>query len=365
VLTVKIWLKKNITDHPFLPFLLPAGQFVLGIPCRLRNVFFREILRLRLVGLRLIKRQPLMLFVRYGGIGDILCSLPAYQAACRANPKAHGVFITLTEFQCLPVLARVPGSVCPSRVHCSIPKFPRWFVAQVFSPHYTDELGRQGSSAHLIDEFFHACGLAPTGIVPRFCVPPGRIKKIRKLLHLQPGETTKMVVIHPGPSWKVREWPVAHWQALVDGLRASSVRILQIGAHRHVTMGVTGAATLLGVESLVDQLSLEDMAALLTVADLFIGIDSGMIHMAGAAGTPCVGIFGPTNPAFRMLRHPNAVGLFHSLPCSFCHHRHPRLHFQSGCPHGIACMNMLKPELVLEQSLGLLASSIVHAEKMT
>jgi ADP-heptose:LPS heptosyltransferase len=175
-------------------------------------------------------------------------------------------------------------------------------------------------------------------------------------LRIQPGCTPQTVVIHTGPSWKVREWPAEYWQTLMDGLRRTSpsIRILRIGASHHVTQGAAEIAPMYGVESLVDKLSLEEMAALLTVADLFIGIDSGMIHMAGAAGTPCIGLFGPTNPAYRILRNPKAIGLSHLLPCSFCHHRQPRLHFQSGCPQGIACMRLLKPETVLEKCRELL-----------
>ena len=309
-------------------------------------------LRLRLLRVWLTHRQPLLLFVRFGGIGDILCSLPAYAALCRAHPNAHGVFITLAEFQCLPQLAQAPGTLCASRVHCSIPNFPRSLVAQIFQPQYTDEIGRQNSTAHLVDEFYHACGLQPAGDSPRFKINSAQRDALGKLFQLPSASGAKIVVIHPGPSWKVREWPVAHWQALVDGLHAAgSVRILQIGAHRHVTLGATEAATLHGVESLVGKLSLTEMAALLTLTDLFIGIDSGMIHMAGAAGTPCVGIFGPTNPAYRIFPSPHAVGLFHTLPCSFCHHRQPRLHWQSGCPNDIACMKQLAPATVLAESL--------------
>jgi len=359
--SMKTRIKQFLTEHPALQFLVPVGQLVLGIPFKLHNVLFREILRLRLFALWLVKRQPLLLFVRCGGIGDILCSLPAYDAVCRANPNLRCAFITLAEFKCLPELARAPGSLCTTRAYCSIPGFPRWMVAKVFSPQYADEFGRQSSSAHLIDEFFRACGLAPTDARSRFWINPDVVEKIRESLRIESGGS-KTVVIHPGPSWKVKEWPAEHWQALVDGLRASSpsVRIFQIGAHRHVTIGATKAMTLRGVESLVGKLSLEDIAALLSVADLFIGIDSGMIHMAGAAGTPCVGIYGPTNPAFLLPRNPNAVGISHPLPCSFCHHRQPRLHFQTGCPHDIACMKLLMPEKVLGKCLELLAASTVR-----
>ena len=130
---MKAKIKQFLTEHTALQFLVPVCQFVLGIPFKLRNVLFREILRLRLFALWLAKRQQLLLFVRCGGIGDILCSLPAYEAVCRANPSLRSVFITLAEFKCLPKLARAPGSLCTTRTYCSIPRFPRWMVAKVFA----------------------------------------------------------------------------------------------------------------------------------------------------------------------------------------------------------------------------------------
>ena len=346
---MKTWIKKQIVARPAWQFLLPVGQWVLGLPYRCRNAFFREILRLRLFRLWLVQRQPLLLFARFGGIGDILCSLPAYEAVCRANPGALGVYITLTEFQSLPGLAQAPGVVCPSRRFCSIPQFPRWLVAQAFVPYYADERGQPNLPGNLAAQFYRACGLVPVPARPRFRIGRDWQNKIREALKLRPDDATRTVVIHTGPTWPVKEWPVAHWQALVAGLQAAGpARIFQIGANRNCNLGQIQTATLRGVESLLDQLSLADMAALLTVADLFIGIDSGMLHLAEAAGTPSIGLFGPTDPA-RIFHDPQSVGLWHALPCSFCHHRQPRLHHQTGCPHGIACMAQLRPESVLAQ----------------
>jgi ADP-heptose:LPS heptosyltransferase len=44
-------------------------------------------------------------------------------------------------------------------------------------------------------------------------------------------------------------------------------------------------------------LSLEGLAALLGRASVFVGNDSGPMHLAGAAGTALVGIFGPGDPS--------------------------------------------------------------------
>ena len=70
--------------------------------------------------------------------------------------------------------------------------------------------------------------------------------------------------------------------------------------------------------------------------------------MAGAVGTPCVGLFGPTEPSLIFSNPERAVGVFHRVECSFCHHRHPRLHWQSGCPHNIRCMKELTVEQVFD-----------------
>jgi ADP-heptose:LPS heptosyltransferase len=46
---------------------------------------------------------------------------------------------------------------------------------------------------------------------------------------------------------------------------------------------------------LVGRVSLPEIAAFLSRADLFVGNDSGLMHLAAAAGAPTIGLFGPTN----------------------------------------------------------------------
>ncbi len=70
---------------------------------------------------------------------------------------------------------------------------------------------------------------------------------------------------------------------------------------RCVTVGTEPPTELLersqGVlADLCGQTSLVQLAALLQLAALFVGIDSGVMHLAAAMGTPVVGIFGPTSP---------------------------------------------------------------------
>ena len=51
-----------------------------------------------------------------------------------------------------------------------------------------------------------------------------------------------------------------------------------------------------GVLDLSGRTGLRDLMGLLSLARLFVGIDSGVLHLAAALGTPCVALFGPTDP---------------------------------------------------------------------
>jgi ADP-heptose:LPS heptosyltransferase len=53
-------------------------------------------------------------------------------------------------------------------------------------------------------------------------------------------------------------------------------------------------AALPGAIDLAGRLSLSEAAACLARMSLFIGNDSGLMHLAAAAGTPTLGLFGPS-----------------------------------------------------------------------
>ena len=95
-------------------------------------------------------------------------------------------------------------------------------------------------------------------------------------------------------------------------------------------------------------------AAILSHCRLLIGIDSGLLHLAGALGTPVIGVFGPTNPRYFLPLTPASHGVFQPLPCSFCHHEQPIKHWQTGCPYDVRCMKEISAEQVIEAAKGVL-----------
>lgn len=329
--------------------------------------WFRQLLWLRLVALRLSSGKPLLVFVRFGAIGDIICTFPAAVRLAGKYPQFHFVYVTLSEFKVLPEMARLGGSVVSTRIHCGIPRLPEWIAPISIEPRYTDELATTGSSRHLVDEFLLACGVATDATESediRFELAPALRAAAREQIPDCGKFNAPIVAIHTGPTWPVREWTHENWADLVKLLHHElGCRVLHIGASTHVELGTKTILPIPGAETLVGHLPLQLLVAVIEQVDLVIGVDSGILHLAGAVGTPSVGIFGPTNPELRLPRHVPSVGVFKQLPCSFCHHRQPRLHWTKGCPYDIRCMHELSPTRVFDACRELLHKSGVGSRK--
>lgn len=91
------------------------------------------------------------------------------------------------------------------------------------------------------------------------------------------------------------------------------------------------------------------LAALLRCATLFVGSDSGVLHLATALRIPAVGLFGPTSPILGFSPLGNAVAVGVDLACRPCHVHGPR-----RCWLGHRrCWRELSPDLVLRAATGL------------
>jgi ADP-heptose:LPS heptosyltransferase len=89
----------------------------------------------------------------------------------------------------------------------------------------------------------------------------------------------------------IREWPATNWARALDEL-ALRLPVVLLGATP--TPSIIRQTT----NNIVDLGGLADLPALAAIcghARLFVGVDSGVMHLAAAMGTPVVGIFGPTD----------------------------------------------------------------------
>ena len=106
------------------------------------------------------------------------------------------------------------------------------------------------------------------------------------------------VVLNPGAGWPNKQWPQARFSALARWLRDTA------GLRSVVTWGpgdedlaravVDGGG---GAAELSPPTTIPELAGVLQRACLVVAGDTGPAHLAGALGTPVVGLYGPTNPA--------------------------------------------------------------------
>lgn len=107
-----------------------------------------------------------------------------------------------------------------------------------------------------------------------------------------------VIVIHPGAPASLKRWSAERYAQLVGKLlQEVNARVILIGGRgeKQFTQPIA-SATGGQVADLSERTTLGQLAAILKSADLFIGNDSGPMHLAAACGTRVIGLFGPTSP---------------------------------------------------------------------
>jgi ADP-heptose:LPS heptosyltransferase len=173
-----------------------------------------------------------------------------------------------------------------------------------------------------------------------------RSRIIKRLRAVNP-EGRPIIVIHSGPTWPVKEWPIERWSELVENVATSGSVIIHVGTDFDLYMRRVPPRLVSNTINWIDALNLVELVALLEQANVFVGIDSGPLHIATALGVPSIGLFGPTEG--RLHIHPRARALIISgrASCLGCHHASagPR-HWQTGCPNNIICMREITSDQV-------------------
>ena len=110
-----------------------------------------------------------------------------------------------------------------------------------------------------------------------------------------------LIGLGPTANWPGKIWPaerfVALFEALADDLPGAVPVIFGGPGERERAMAADVLAGLPQAIDLVGRLSIPEAAACLARCRVFIGNDSGLMHLSASAGTPTVGLFGPTPAA--------------------------------------------------------------------
>jgi heptosyltransferase-2 len=159
-------------------------------------------------------------------------------------------------------------------------------------------------------------------------------------------------MIHPFSAVPQRGWPLENFAEL-------AIRLSKEAGCRPLVVGGTGDIETFkkvkplfgeGTVDLVGKCTLRETIALLKQCVLFVGNDSGIMHLAAAAGTPLVALFGPQSPVKFGPWSRRARMIYKGMECSPC-----RQKFFSECEPSSrmrpACMEAISVEEVFQESV--------------
>jgi lipopolysaccharide heptosyltransferase I len=276
-----------------------------------------------------------LLIVRLGALGDIVHAIPAAAALRRAFPAAridwlveakhrdivdlvtvidrvvildaptvagwsavvqslrqvaYDVAIDLQGLLKSAVLARASGAA-------RVVGFSIWHLREKTArPFYSDV--HEAEAAHVIDKnlrVLRALGVQEETITfPIANVVSPALDALRARI---PGDRP-FALINPGAAWPNKRWPAQRFGEIASFLRdTSGITPVVLWGPGEEALAAAVIAASSGAGVLAPPTRIPDLVALSRAAALVISGDTGPLHIAVAAGTPTVSIFGPTDPA--------------------------------------------------------------------
>ena len=292
---------------------------------------------------------PVVIY-RLGSLGDTVVALPCFHAIARAHPDAKR--IVLTNFPVSSKAAPLEGIIGGSGLIDHALAYPvgtrslraLWSLRQQLRDLDADTLyyltPARGLGAAWRDWlYFKLCGFkrivgAPLtkdlqanrivnaqGHLERECVrlvrclhdlgpipvdDPGywslnlsEAERAAAATITAPLHDTPYLAINMGGKVAINDWGEDHWQALLGRLTQAypHLGLLVVGGAEDQDRGRAAVGLWQGpAVNACGKLRPRESAAALAKAQLFIGHDSGPLHLAAAMGSPCIGLFGDNNP---------------------------------------------------------------------
>ncbi len=172
-------------------------------------------------------------------------------------------------------------------------------------------------------------------------------KWVRSKLGPNLGRSRPIVVIGIGATMKYKQWSSAALNSYLNSFPINSVDFVFTGApeDRKLFEGVYSYNNT--VVDLVGQTTLEELSWVMAKADLYVGPDSGPMHLALGLNIPVVALFGATNPErCGPFQYPKAEVIRAHQLCSDCERDFGKTIRQ--------CLHTLKPDEVYLQTETLL-----------
>jgi heptosyltransferase-2 len=271
--------------------------------------------------------KPRILVIRGGAIGDFVLTLPAVRLLRENFPQAH---IELLGYRHIVALAEgryyadavrsieygpLAGFFVPNgELDAELVEYFAGFqqvVSYLFDPDGSFEANlRRAGVRHFLrgpaklDDTAHAARqlARPLESLALYHEDDAAVLHPSAADRAFAGEFLKnlpgpVVAVHPGSGSTRKNWPVENWRAVAARLARAGHSLLVVGGEAdHAQLAAMRGCLPAGRAREARDLPLPHLAAVLERCAAFAGHDSGISHIAVAAGTPSVLLFGPTDP---------------------------------------------------------------------
>lgn len=314
-----------------------------------------------------------VLIYRLGSLGDMVVALPALHLIKQSFPRARRLLLTNH-----PVHAKAPAASAvlgnsglvdgfisyPVGARSFMPLAKLWWQIARFRPQVLVYLAASRGDDHVKRDarFFRACGISkiiglPLGPSAKSTYFPetelwehesARLSRmIRSLgtcdlddkrnwdLGLTDEEKKSArnalsglggapyVVCGAGTKMQAKDWGKENWRKLLTRLSAEMPdrALVMVGAKEDAEVSDYAASEWRGsVGNLCGGLSVRESAAVMSNAELFMGPDSGPMHLAAAVGVPCACVFAARDKpgAWYPMGQANRV-IYHRVDCMQCY----------------------------------------------
>lgn len=150
-----------------------------------------------------------------------------------------------------------------------------------------------------------------------------------------------IIALATGASWKTKRWDIKRWRELAATLTDQGYSVVELGQK--------GEETNAG-HSFIDKTTVADAARILHAVRMLICCDSGLMHLALAAGTRVIALHGPTDPAILTRNASGLRTITNDRECLGCWNKSSKPVKEGVCPLGVEfCMQPITVETVMNE----------------